>query len=283
MFIGIGQTVNAVVSSPMSSLSADNRQQQRLRREQRRGFNPTISRRNAMVLKHYGLAHLAAQRQLAKGTGSLDDLLQEASLGLIKAASGYEPSRGHRFSSYAMAMAQGQILHYRRDREPTLHQPWRLASLHAKGARLQQERSQKQQPLLSTRLLAEALGVTTQRWEEACTAHHQRRLISLHQPVHGNSTGPDDHGSCLLDQLADRKGEVGEDGARDWLLEALQQLPLRTRQWLIRRHVHGESVRQISLCTGLSRRAIRTELTRSEALLKQLASLRIVPMAHAAI
>ena len=125
----IQRSVNAVNVPCMSSLSSSHRQQGRIRQEQRRGLEPTITHRNALVLEHYGLAHLAAQRQSLKGPGSHDDLIQEASLGLIKAASGFESSRGHRFSSYGVAMAQGQILHYRR-RHTVLVTNW----LVAKGA-----------------------------------------------------------------------------------------------------------------------------------------------------
>ena len=256
----------------MSSLSSSHRQQGRIRQEQRRGLDPTITQRNALVLEHYGLAHLAAQRQCLKGPGSHDDLIQEASLGLIKAATGYEPSRGHRFSSYGMAMAQGQILHYRRDREPTLHVPWRLGSLHSKGIKLQQQRAHQQLPPLSGAQLAETLGVSLQRWQEACSAHQQRHLISLHQPALHNCTRADGRESFLLDQLADPRGGQGNDWARDWLRQAFQHLPKRTRQWLIRHHVQGESLRQIGRSTGLSSKAIGAELERALEQLKQLAS-----------
>ena len=256
----------------MSSLSSSHRQQGRIRQEQRRGLDPTITQRNALVLEHYGLAHLAAQRQCLKGPGSHDDLIQEASLGLIKAATGYEPSRGHRFSSYGVAMAQGQILHYRRDREPTLHVPWRLGTLHSKGIKLQQQRAHQQLPPLSSSQLAETLGVSLQRWQEACNAHQQRHLISLHQPAPQNCTRADGRESFLLDQLADPSVERGDDGARDWLHQALQHLPKRTQRWLIRHLVQGESVRQISSGTGLSSRAIGAELEHALEQLKQLAS-----------
>jgi len=268
----IQRSVNAVVSPCMSSLSASHRQQGRIRQEQRRGLEPTITHRNALVLEHYGLAHLAAQRQSLKGPGSHDDLIQEASLGLIKAASGFESSRGHRFSSYGVAMAQGQILHYRRDREPTLRVPWRLGALHSKGFKLQQQRLHQQLPPLSAAQLAETLGVSLKRWQEACSAHQQRHLISLHQPAHRDCSSVDGMGGCMLDQLAESRVERGDDRARVWLCEAFQHLPKRTRQWLIRHHVHGDSVRQISSSTGLSSKAIRAELERAIEQLKQLAS-----------
>jgi RNA polymerase sigma factor (sigma-70 family) len=76
----------------------------------------------------------------------------------------------------------------------------------------------------------------------------------------------------MLDQLADPRVELDDDEAKDWLHEAFQHLPKRTQNWLIRHHVQGESVGQISSSTGLSRRAIRSELERALKQLKQLAS-----------
>ena len=76
----------------------------------------------------------------------------------------------------------------------------------------------------------------------------------------------------MLDQLAESRVERGDDIARVWLCEAIQHLPKRSRQWLIRHHVQGESVRQISSGTGLSCKAIRAELERAIEQLKQLAS-----------
>ena len=144
------------------------------------------------------------------------------------------------------------------------------SSLHAKGMRLQQQRQHQQLPLLSPDRLAQALGVTRQRWQEACTANDQHRLISLHQPVHRDSSSDASDG-CLLDQLRDGRDDGGDDGARDWLLQALQQLPDQTRQWLIRPHIHGESLGQISVSAGINSRVIRAELRQALDNLQQLA------------
>ena len=77
----------------------------------------SIQKRNQAVLENLGLAHLAATRQATRGTEELDDLIQEASLGLIMAMERFDANRGFKISSYAMARANGQILHFRRDRD----------------------------------------------------------------------------------------------------------------------------------------------------------------------
>ena len=80
---------------------------------------------------HLGLAHLGANRLLHNGSGERDDLMQEARFGLIRALDSFEPSRGHRISSFAMPRITGQIRHFRRDRLHTLRIPWRLGEQNA--------------------------------------------------------------------------------------------------------------------------------------------------------
>jgi RNA polymerase sigma-B factor len=80
-----------------------------------------------------GLAHCVATRQQQRGPEEHDDLLQEARLGLIQGMDNWDPSRGFRPSSYLMSRANGQVLHYRRDRSRMVRIPWRLQDLYVSG------------------------------------------------------------------------------------------------------------------------------------------------------
>ena len=131
----------------MTSEHINRLQQRRIRREQRRRLPVSIQKRNAQVLRHCGLAHLATHRQLGRGCGEHDDLLQEAFLGLIQGSERFKASRGNRFSSYAIRLATGRIQHFRRDRVRCLRIPWRLDALHAQAIRLQEQRAHAQRPL----------------------------------------------------------------------------------------------------------------------------------------
>ena len=136
----------------------------RQRHEERRCLPPGTNERNQKVLQHLGLAHCVAMRQRHRGPEERDDLLQEACLGLIQGLQKFDPSRGLRPSSYLMSRANGQILHYRRDRSRMVRIPWRLQDLYVSGQRLKQERTQKGLPPLSDRSIAVHLKVSPQRW-----------------------------------------------------------------------------------------------------------------------
>jgi RNA polymerase sigma-B factor len=145
------------------------------RHEERRCLPKGTRDRNQLVLKHMGLAHCVATRQQQRGPEEHDDLLQEARLGLIQGMDNWNPSRGFRPSSYLMSRANGQVLHYRRDRSRMVRIPWRLQDLYVSGQRLQQERMQKGLPLLDDSSIAERLRVTLQRWLDATAAEVSKK------------------------------------------------------------------------------------------------------------
>ena len=138
-----------------------------IRRELRRSLPESIRRRNQAILEHLGLAHLIAGRQIQRGQGEWDDLVQEASLGLIGAIERFDASLGHRLSTYAVACANGRILHFRRDRQSTIRIPWRLRALHGRGMRLQEQQGHSPGAELSEEALIAALGVSRERWRQA--------------------------------------------------------------------------------------------------------------------
>ena len=149
------------------------------RHEGRRCLPKGTRDRNQLVLKHMGLAHCVATRQQQRGPEEHDDLLQEARLGLIQGMDNWDPSRGFRPSSYLMSRANGQVLHYRRDRSRMVRIPWRLQDLYVSGQRLQQERMQKGLPLLDDSSIAERLRVTLQRWLDATAAEVSKKIMPI--------------------------------------------------------------------------------------------------------
>jgi len=60
------------------------------------------------------LVHHTLKRFSAAGE-PYEDLVQVANVGLIKAVRSYDPERGGRFSTYAMAMIDGEVRHHLRD------------------------------------------------------------------------------------------------------------------------------------------------------------------------
>jgi RNA polymerase sigma-B factor len=84
--------------------------------------------REALVERFLPLARSLALRYQRSGE-PLDDLLQVASLGLLKAIDGFDPQRGIEFPAYAVPTILGEIKRYFRDRTWAVHVPSHLQDL----------------------------------------------------------------------------------------------------------------------------------------------------------
>ncbi|MBO5396513.1 MAG: sigma-70 family RNA polymerase sigma factor [Clostridia bacterium] len=69
---------------------------------------------NTLVTENLGLVHSCANRFRGSGV-EYDDLFQAGCVGLIKAAAGFDPSLGFRFSTYAVPAILGEIKRIFRD------------------------------------------------------------------------------------------------------------------------------------------------------------------------
>lgn len=82
--------------------------------------DPVIRRQ--LVERYLPLARYAASHY-ARGSEPFDDLLQVASLGLLKAIDRFDPSNGARFSSYALPTMHGELRRHFRDRSWAVRPP----------------------------------------------------------------------------------------------------------------------------------------------------------------
>ena len=79
-----------------------------------------IDARNALVLANLGLVHLVANQMRRSGV-RYEDMVQEGTLGLLRATETFEPDRGVRFSTYCVYWIRAKIqrLLQRLDRDDT--------------------------------------------------------------------------------------------------------------------------------------------------------------------
>jgi len=70
--------------------------------------------RDTFICDNMGLVHACAKRFSGKGI-DYDDLFQAGCVGLIKAADGFQPERGLKFSTYAVPLILGEIRHLFRE------------------------------------------------------------------------------------------------------------------------------------------------------------------------
>jgi RNA polymerase sigma-B factor len=112
----------------------------------------------------------------------LEDLVQVASLGLVKALDGFDPSRGHSFSAYAVPTMLGELRRHFRDRVWSIHLPRGLQerTLEVREAveRLSDELGRSPSPAQ----VADRLETTEAEVVEALEADEARRTLSLDAP-----------------------------------------------------------------------------------------------------
>ena len=163
----------------------------------------------------------------------------------------FDLQRGLRPSSCLLSRATGQILHYRRDRARTIRIPWRLRDLYAAGIKIQREREQKQQPVLSDHDLAAALSVRPERWAVAVQSHRASQLLDLSaSPVETTS-------SCE------------EDEQLSWLKSMLHKVEGMPGTVLQAHMIEGQSLKELAQALNCSRSTLRLHLHEALDILRQ--------------
>jgi RNA polymerase sigma-B factor len=214
--------------------------------------------REQLVARMMPLARQVASRYHRKST-SQEDLLQVASLGLLKAIDRFDPDRGTAFSSYAVPTIMGEIRRYFRDTGWALHVPRAQQELVLRAARVAEELTRKNGNTPSVAELAGALGETPEAVLEAREAALAHDALSLDAPA-----GPDrDDTETFTDGLGaiDDRFALVED--RSVLARAFAALPVRDRRVLGLRFQHDLTQKEIAERIGVSQMHVSRILKRS--------------------
>jgi RNA polymerase sigma-B factor len=155
------------------------REEQRLFLAYRRSGDPDI--RAELATRFLPLARSLARRY-ERGSEPLEDLVQVASLALIKAIDRYDPQRGIAFSSYAVPTIVGELKRYFRDYSWAMRVPRELQELAGRVEREQQRLAVELGRSPSAAEVAAALGITVEQVVEARGAGSARSALSLDMP-----------------------------------------------------------------------------------------------------
>lgn len=102
----------------------------------------SLALRDQLVCKHLHLVHSVARRFSGLGE-SIDDLIQEGTIGLLKAVDLFDPDRNVKFSTYACHLITSQIQHYLRDRGRLIRQPAWVQELNTKVTKASEQLTQE--------------------------------------------------------------------------------------------------------------------------------------------
>jgi RNA polymerase sigma-B factor len=137
--------------------------------------------REQLVQRFLPLARQLARRY-QRGGEQLDDLIQVASLGLLKSIDRFDPTRETAFSRFAVPTILGELKRHFRDKGWSVRVPRDLQELAVRleptGEELARELGRAATPME----LAERLGVTLEQVLEAREAAGAYRAVSLDRP-----------------------------------------------------------------------------------------------------
>jgi RNA polymerase sigma-B factor len=203
--------------------------------------------REALVERFLPLARSIAKRY-RKAEEPFDDLLQVASLGLLKAIDRFDPARGIAFSSFAVPTIVGELRRHFRDRCWSVRPPRELQERALEVDKLRTELTSRLGRAPSVREIGRALELDDERVLEALQAQQGMRATSLDAP----RAGGDDGGATLGDSTGTIDPELDRAEHRATLARLFDRLDDRERLVLKLRFEEDLTQEQIGGYVGVS-------------------------------
>jgi RNA polymerase sigma-B factor len=228
------------------------------------------SAREELVERFLPLARQLARRYQRQNE-PLDDLMQVASMGLVKAIDRFDPKRGTAFSTYAVPTILGELKRYFRDSGWAVHVPRGMQERVMKLDQASQELHRKLGRSPSASELADELNLTSEEVLEAMEAASAYDAISLEEQRGSDSR--DSQEPTYADSLGseEERYELVEYGAT--IAPTMKALSERERLILHLRFVEDLTQSEIADRIGVSQmhvsRLIRRALARLRAVARE--------------
>jgi RNA polymerase sigma-B factor len=243
----------AAPESPEQRTLQDARLLQRYHRE------GDLAAREELTLRFLPLARQLASKYRHAGE-SLEDLVQVASLGLLKAIDRYDPERGDGFARYAVPTMLGELKRHFRDKGWSVHVPRSTQELALKVSDALGSLPAKLGRSARPRDVAEAVGAPVEEVLEAMEATSVYETASLDAPRPGSGEdGAWTYGDTLAQE--DPGFELVEIG--EALRGSLAALPARERLILRLRFEADMTQAEIAAHVGVSQMHVSRLLRRS--------------------
>lgn len=220
--------------------------------ELRRTGSPAL--RDRLIAEHIGLARRLAGRFTHRGE-PFDDLVQVASLGLVKAVDGFEPERGNAFSSYACVTILGELKRHFRDHGWSVRAPRHLQEVYLNVKQAIDELSHALGRAPTVPDIAEHLRISEEEVLQAMEAGSAYRSDYL-EASPGADDGPNP-------QLAVEETGYGLADDIATVRESLRALSERDRRILYLRYFEDMTQTEIAGQIGASQIQVSRRLARS--------------------
>jgi len=219
--------------------------------------------RNELIERHLGIAHHLARRYRHRGVAD-DDLVQVATIGLLKAVERFDPHRGVSFATFATPTVLGELRRYFRDSTWAVRVPRQLQErVLAIGAAVG-PLTQRLKRSPSAREIADETGFTEEEVLEALEADGAYGTTALEPTPEAGSR------SDTTMRLADEPEERPDQLVERRVLAASLVDHLSEREQLIvdLRFNRGMTQSQIAEQIGVSQMQVSRLLTRALATMR---------------
>lgn len=214
--------------------------------------------RDLVIQEQLPLAEFLARKFAGRGE-PVDDLVQVASVGLIKAVDRFDVDRNIEFSTYATPNILGEIKRYFRDKGWAMRVPRGLQELRQSAKEAIRDETVKSGRSPSLQELADTLDSDVESVAEALTLGRAYNTASLDAPV----SQDEPEGDTVMDLQADDLSLI--DGLEDKILlqEAMGGLKDQQQQILKLRFNEGKTQTEIADQIGVSQMHVSRLLRRA--------------------
>ena len=226
-----------------------------------------LQARNELVTANLRFVVSVAKQYQNMGV-SLDDLISEGNIGLVKAAERFDPTKGFKFATFAVWWIRQAIMLFLVDKSRMVRLPQNIVNVLSRIRNAANAFEQENQRTPSMEELAERTGMSVEKVEEYLG--HTTSTISLDTPLSADSDAT--VGEMLPDTSSDAADEkLMAESLRHDLQVALSSCS-RREQEIIRMYygLDGEarSMDEIAMDYHLSRERVRQLIDRSIATIR---------------
>lgn len=223
--------------------------------------------RDELVERFLPLARKLARRY-TQSSESFEDLVQVASLGLVKAVERFDPDRGFAFMSFAVPTIVGELKRYFRDTGWALHVDRGAQERARKIAEAQVQISAETGRPPRIDELAQYLELSEEEVLDGLQVAEAFGTVSLDAPLATDEDGA----SSRLDAIGDTDERLEMVDEQATIFAAARHLPARERQILYLRFGEDLTQSEIAERIGVSQMQVSRLLRRSLAQLRELAT-----------
>jgi len=213
--------------------------------------------RDGLVEMHLPLVEYLARRFRNRGE-PYDDLVQVATIGLIKSVDRFDLERGVAFTTYATPTIVGEIKRHFRDKGWTIRVPRRLQELKLSLGKATAELSQKLGRSPTVAELAVQIGVSEEDILEGLESANAYSAVSLDAP-----DGSDEDSPAVADTLGSIDDALEGVEYRESLKPLLERLHPREKKILLLRFFGNMTQSQIAAEIGISQMHVSRLLART--------------------